>query len=61
MEIRYDQGFPQAGFPPGFCPRVRPGGETRGGGLGGVPPRPDKNINSKVSETNFGDSRLPVC
>ena len=28
---------------------------------GGVPPRAEKKLNSKVSETNFGDSRLPVC
>ena len=50
----------QAGFPPGFCPRVRREGKLPGG-FGGVPPRPEKKLNSKVSETNFGESRLPVC
>ena len=30
-------------------------------GFWGVSPRPEKKLNSKVSETNFGDSRLPVC
>ena len=38
-----------------------PGRGSSWGGLGGVPPRPEKKINSKVSETNFGDSRVPVC
>ena len=31
------------------------------GGLGAVPQGQKKKLNSKVSETNFGDSRLPVC
>ena len=31
------------------------------GGLGACPPRPEKKLNSKVSETNFRDSRVPVC
>ena len=49
-----------SGFPPGFSPRVRPGGETPGR-FGVCPPKARKKGNSKVSETNFGDSRLPVC
>ena len=30
-------------------------------GVGACPPRPEKILNSKVSETNFRDSRVPVC
>ena len=37
-----------------------PGRGTHGG-FGGCPPRPEKKLNSKVSETKFGDSRVPVC
>ena len=53
--------FHRQGFRQDFVRGYAREGKLGGGGLGGVPPRPDKNINSKVSETNFGDSRLPVC
>ena len=53
--------FHRQGFRQDFVRGYAREGKLGGGGLGGVPPRPDKNINSKVSETNFGDSRLPIC
>ena len=53
--IYYLQGFRQD-FVRGYAREVK-----LPGGLGGVPPRPEKKLNSKVSETNFRDSRVPVC
>ena len=36
-------------------------GRRNSRGVWGCPPKAKKKLNSKVSETNFGDSRVPVC